>query len=223
LFTNLGKVYVIKAADIPAGGGFGEHVGKLLIMADGESLLAVTAPDPADSGAGAGQKTVEDDADSPEQIGLFEAESEDRSGSPNRGVLVTRRGYGFRFDYDTLREPTKRIGKRLVALKRGDDVVAVRPEDRDLVMVAADSGHALAFPVDQTVELSGPGLGVRFMKLAEDAAVVGLELFSATDELVFEIEGGATAVKAGSDIVTANRDGKGRRIFDKIGSLKRRV
>jgi DNA gyrase/topoisomerase IV subunit A len=90
-------------------------------------------------------------------------------------------------------------------------------------MVAADSGHALAFPVDQTVELSGPGLGVRFMKLAEDAAVVGLELFSATDELVFEIEGGATAVKAGSDIVTANRDGKGRRIFDKIGSLKRRV
>ncbi len=47
LFSNLGKVYVLKALDIPASSGFGEPLGSLLALADGESMVGFIAPNPA--------------------------------------------------------------------------------------------------------------------------------------------------------------------------------
>ncbi len=47
IFSNLGKVYVMRALDVPASMGFGEPIGSLLNFVDGEFVVGFIAPDPA--------------------------------------------------------------------------------------------------------------------------------------------------------------------------------
>ena len=64
---------------------------------------------------------------------------------PDTGVLITRNGKGFRFEYNVLTEITKRSGRRMVNLGKGDQVVTVKPVDGDLVAVASKEGQGAPF------------------------------------------------------------------------------
>ena len=139
-------------------------------------------------------KSTEDDSP---QYSLFASPDQDRTDSPDepasapvpvRGVLITRQGKGFRFDYGILREPTKRSGRKLVSLAQTDEVVAAIPEDAELVAIAVDSGKMLAFPVDQVPVLAGPGQGVRMIKVSPESQVVGLELINIGDSLQIQFK-----------------------------------
>jgi DNA gyrase/topoisomerase IV subunit A len=139
----------------------------------------------------------------------------------SRGILVTRRGQGFRFDYEILGEATKRIGRKFANLKGDDQVVAVRPEDGEMIAVASNSGNLLVFAVDQVPVLTGPGQGVRFIKLTSGSEVVAWEVVSRQDNLRIEPKKGKQQTLMVEDIPTANRATRGKPLWKGIVSMEK--
>jgi DNA gyrase/topoisomerase IV subunit A len=210
-------------------------VSSLFSLADGEFMVGFIVPDPARMQVAVEQVTPAEDQGLPEpeeekdQLS-FRFDSEEPQPSlaqtpsefvPTQGILVTRLGKGFRFDYDLLKEPTKRGGRKLVNLGSEDDVVSVIPVQRETVAVGADSGHVLAFAVDQVPVLAGPAGGVRMMKLQEEAVVVGLDVLSRDDSLRIQPVTGKEKILGPSDLPTANRATKGKRVCRGILMMER--
>ncbi|MCA1961624.1 MAG: DNA topoisomerase IV subunit A [Desulfomonile sp.] len=236
LFSNRGKVYVMRAFDIPATSGFGEPLGSILSLEDGEAMVGLIAPDPAveisaETGNGAAVSRRQSDPDSGDENVLQEALFEEfaekpsqpvrvESPAPQLGIIVTRSGKGFRFAYDALREPTKRIGRKMVNLQAGDEVAFVKPVEGSLVAVAADSGHVLVFPADQVPIIGSAAQGVRMIRLAGGAAVVGLETASVSDELRIQSAHGEERIVSIRELPQANRDGRGRPLYKGIQDME---
>jgi len=232
IFSNLGKMYVIRGLDVPATTGFGEAIGSLLSLADGEAVVGFIAPDPAEShrnGTESEQTAGTDDEAAPaeSQYSIFdqleipeENSSEPIPYGPTRAVLITRRGQGFRFDYDLLREPTKRVGRKLALLKGDDQVLAVKPEDAEFVAIAADTGKVLLFPADKVPVLAGPGQGVRMMGLASKGEVVAMELVHRHDQLVLRPRTGKEVSVAVQTIPLASRGTRGKTYCKTIAAME---
>jgi DNA gyrase subunit A len=234
IFTNLGKLYVIRAMDVPATTGFGEPLGNLLTLGDGESVVGLIAPDPAmtdSTGEAAGNSEEQISAKQDDHTGqqsLFDEflqpavpVQEPNSMRPSKGVLITRRGKGFRFDYEVLREPSKRAGRKMVHLREGDETVAVKPEDGSLVVVASDAGKALLFPMEQVPVLTVPVQGVRMIILKSGCNVVGLEVVNENHELEFKPKKGKDKTVAVTDMPNAKRGGMGKTYCSGIVSMER--
>ncbi|MBI4962995.1 MAG: DNA topoisomerase IV subunit A [Desulfomonile tiedjei] len=233
-FSNLGKVYVMRALDVPATTGFGEPIGSLLNLADGEFMVGFIAPDPAE---GTEPKTeTEELPDQTEAINMvrdpqytiFEVASPEASDAgkdvlsvASGGILVTRKGQGFRFDYDILRETSKRIGRKLVNLKGDDQILTVRPEDGEFIAAASNTGKILVFPVEQVPLLTGVGQGVRFIKLPAGSEVVALEVVNRQDELRIQPKKGKEATLVVGEIPTANRATQGKTYYSGILAMER--
>ncbi len=234
IFTNLGKVYVTRALEIPATTGFGEPLGSLLNMADGESVVGFVAPVPAEHPAceeRADQGEKSDHAETGEaedQFSLFqgtedgcETFSSTSIAAPGRGVLVTRGGKGFRFDFGMLREPSKRAGRKLVNLAGDDEVVTIRPEDGVLLAVASNTGKVLVFPVEQIPTLTGPGRGVRIISLKSGSSVVAVEVVGPGDALLVRPTQGKEKTVRVKSIPQANRATQGKDLFRGIDLMER--
>jgi DNA gyrase/topoisomerase IV subunit A len=227
IFSNLGKLYVVKALDVPATTGFGEPIGSLFNLVDGEFVVTIIAPDPVERDQG--PRTAEEDEDESGDAstgdelsqGILFDESEEavsmaapiQSQQPG-GILVTRLGQGFRFDYTMLREITKRIGRRLVNLKQDDEVVAVKSVDGELVAIGVDSGVVLVFPVEQVPVLTGPAQGVRMIRLASAGRVVALETVNVDDTLRVKTKRGKDRRFTVREISLGKRDTKGKPVGD---------
>jgi DNA gyrase/topoisomerase IV subunit A len=236
VFSNLGKVYVLRVLDLPSGGGFGEPIGKLLNLGDGEQVVGFIAPDPVlpVSCSALPEDASEEDVIACEdavQVALFR-DAEDSADEPNgasdmqpvavnRAVVVTRLGKGFRFEFEILREPTKRIGRKLLNLQDQDEVVAVRPEDRGLVAVAVSSGHVVIMPADDVPVMSGAAQGVRMVKIPADAGVVSLEVVDEHDNMTMRLSTGEERVLEAGDLVITRRGTAGKRYAPGIASLER--
>ena len=232
IITNLGKIYVMRALDIPATTGFGEPLGNLLSMADGECVVGFVAPDPANCIAHEDPTVQKSDNGEPQEEGdqcdLFHV-SEEACQSPSatlgdaecRGVLITREGKGFRFEFGILREPSKRAGRKLVNLVGEDEIVAVKPEDGTLLVVASNSGKVLVFPIEQVPTLTGPGQGVRIISLKSGASVVSAEVVSHGDALLFRPSQGKEKTLRVESIPQANRATQGKDLFRGIDHMER--
>ncbi len=234
LFSNLGKVYVVRAIDIPATTGFGEPLGSLLGFADGESVVGMIAPDPVRSETqepghmGTDQDSGGSEDEEQVQFEMFDVpapeEKEGEAGptvTMDRGVVMTRSGKGFRFDYEILREPTKRMGRKLVNLREGDETLGVIPETGSLLAVASDSGNILVFPLDQVPILSGPAQGVRIVKLKAGSTAVAFVMAKSEDTLEVKPKKGKLKVFAIGDLPTANRAGQGKTYCSGIVDMER--
>jgi DNA gyrase subunit A len=119
-----------------------------------------------------------------------------------------------------LREPTKRLGRKIAGLPEGAEVVAVRSGSEKLVAIAADNGLLLVFPTEQVSVLAGPGQGVRLIRLAQDARVVAVELVSVDDVLRIEPKKGKDKTVAVNQMPVANRATKGRRVSPSIRNVE---
>lgn len=223
IFSNAGKVYIMRAIEVPSSTGFGEPIGNLLRLTDGETVAGFIAPDPA--------KQVEPDPgfneptdgslsnQGPEQMGIFDLPGNDPQAGrgtnlsePSEAILVTRMGKGFRFDYEVLRETSKRGGRKLVALKDGDETLSVTAVDGTIVVIGTDGGNVLAFPVDQVPVLSGPGQGVRLMRLKEGSRVVSIQLCDPGDQIILRQKDGKDKTIPLNRIPCSNRGGQGKRL-----------
>jgi DNA gyrase subunit A len=234
IFTNFGKVYVIRALDVPATTGFGEPLGSILNLADGEYVVGMIAP-----GSGASEQPAVPDEHSTSvgdynygdlsQVSLFQVEEEEpefREKVPpvvGRAILVTKSGQGFRFDYNQIQEPTKRMGRRLVLLKKDDEVLTVKPESGNLAVIAADSGRLLVFALDQIPVLSGPGLGVRLMKLSPESRVIALETARSEDSVRILRKRGKEKIIKLQEIVLGQRASVGKENFPGMIGMERYV
>lgn len=228
IFTNLGKVYVIKAMDVPATTGFGEPLGNLFSIEDGETVVGFIAPDPVQAESVSEPAAAAADEDEASQQTLFEVlrtpeEPAHPTGPtvPSRGVVLTRHGKGFRFEYDLLREPSKRAGRRFVILASGDEVLAVKPEEGSLAAVASEDGNILIFPVDQVPVLTGPGQGVRMVKMKKGVYATALAIADADSSLRIVTRRGRTKILAVSGLRPANRAGQGKNQCSGIVAMER--
>jgi DNA gyrase subunit A len=195
VFTNRGKLYSIRATDIPATGGFGEPLSSMLRLDDGEIAICLMDPDPASDESTEPTpdpedlNTAEDTDTLIDQPSLFvDGRTEDLRGErtpENRfmAVLVTRKGKGFRFDTEALKEPTKRQGRKIVNLDKDDEVLAVRSAENEFILVADTRGYVLRFRLDQVPIMAGPARGVTFMKLPENVEIVDMALAKKEDQI----------------------------------------
>lgn len=232
IFSNAGKVYVMRAIDVPATTGFGEPIGNFLKLADGETVVGFVAPDPLNNQEPVSEfeSTLDERPgdQARDQLDMFSV-SEDATSlgdqpmgaGPHSAILVTRTGKGFGFDYELLRETSKRGGRKLATLKAGDETLTVIPVEGKLVVVAADSGNVVVFPVDQVPLLSGPGQGVRLMKLREGSEVVSLHTADPGDELLIRQKNGKEKTVTLHKIPLANRGGLGKKLCAGITVVER--
>jgi DNA gyrase/topoisomerase IV subunit A len=100
-------------------------------------------------------------------------------------------------------------------------VASVIPVQGETIAVAADSGHVLVFLVDQVPVLTGPAAGVRMIKLQTGAVVVGLEMLGVDDSLRIQPASGKEKLLGPSDLPTANRATKGKRVSRGILTMER--
>jgi DNA gyrase subunit A len=156
IFSSAGSCYVSRINDVPASTGHGEPVQKLFNFRDGERVVAamvVTGTGPSAVPAG------------------------------TLAIAVTKRGYGFRFNLDPLRELSTRAGRRFAKPAEGDEVVGVLPvRPKDVLCVLSARARALVCNADEAVELANPGRGVTMIKLDEEDAVMGFALGGRKDD-----------------------------------------
>jgi DNA gyrase subunit A len=138
-------------------------------------------------------------------------------------VLVTKRGQGFRFEYDLLREPTKRIGRKLVHLKGDDQVLMVRAEAAEFIAIAADTGKVLIFRTEKVPVLAGPGQGVRMIRLTAKGEVIAAELVNKEDRLVLYPRKGKQVDLALDTAFIGTRGTQGKLYCKTITSMERVV
>jgi DNA gyrase subunit A len=203
-FSNLGACYVMRIHDVPATTGYGDPVQKFFKMADGEKIIAVMSFDP--------------------RVLEVPAPAEGGEPLPPFAVAVTKKGLAFRFSLSAHREASTRAGRRYGRLNEGDEIVfvAVTNGDRDGVLAATSDGHALGVPASELALLSGVGKGSMFMKVDDDARVLGAVIaLGASDAIVVETTKGkemsityrsvlGKRAQAGSAIV--RRDGFARAV-----------
>ncbi|MGO8879059.1 MAG: DNA topoisomerase (ATP-hydrolyzing) subunit A [Desulfomonilaceae bacterium] len=235
VFTNRGKIYSVRSLDVPATGGFGEPLGSMLRLDDGEIAVALMAPEPT-------QDSVSDDIgphdefefnDEPnapiDQPSLFvDSRSEELENAAAKkrdaiAVLITRKAKGFRFDLESLKEPTKRLGRKLVNLEADDEVVAVKNAEAEFALVAESEGHILMFRLDHVPIMSGPARGVVSMKIREQAEVVGLEVVGKDDSISLIQNNGETNVIPVGEIRLSARGGRGKKVSTSIVGIERSV
>ncbi len=231
-FSNLGKLYVIKAADVPATSGFGDPVSSLVNLSDGELLVGMIAPDPvrlACPGDSVAPEEKDDDSDGldEDQPDLFRFTSASETSDslqeycPKFGYLVTKSGRGFRFDLDLTRETTKKIGKKIANLQESDQALAVKPVLGSFIIVGTSDGRMLAFDCDQVPVMSGVAQGVVLIKLTAHNHVTITETANLGDFLkVFGPDGQEMKLLVEKSLI-AKRAGRGKKIIDSFIQIDR--
>jgi DNA gyrase subunit A len=150
VFSSAGKVYVIKAFDLPSGAGFGEPVQHLFKFGDGERPISAmnfttitTGPPPAEG-------------EQPElALGSREVTA----------LTVSSHGVGFAFDLALFNSVTTRAGKKFAGVKAGDSIMGVDILDLQNVLFITSEGRAVVIAAKDIPILTGAGKGVKLVNV----------------------------------------------------------
>jgi DNA gyrase subunit A len=204
-FSNRGTCYVCRVNDIPASTGHGSPVQKLFKLDDGERIVRMLGFD---------SRVL----DVPE----FDPQTEEPQ--PPFVVAVSRSGSCMRCSLRPHREPSTRSGRRFMRAGEDDEVIYVGLyADAAKLACASRMGRALICEAHEVALLSGPGKGVRLIKLEEGDEVLGARLlYRPSDMLVVEKESGTELNISTRSYSVVSRGGKGYAMF-KRGTLSRVV
>ncbi len=152
IFSSSGKVYVIKAYDLPSGSGFGEPVQHLFKFGDGER--PITAMNLSTVFAGMPEK---EDAEKQPELAL----------TPNEVIALTvsSHGIGFAFDLAQFNSVTNRAGKKFAGVKAGDSIMGVAILDLPQVLFLTSEGKAVVIAAKHIPVLAGAGKGVKLVNV----------------------------------------------------------
>jgi len=161
IFSSVGKAYVIKAFDLPAGSGFGEPVQHLFKFGDGER--PVTAMNLTTLLSGAAEPSFAGE----EEKGKKREKKKEEAGKPATamGLSVSARGVGFKFDLSSFNAVTTRAGKKFAGVKPGDSIMGVDIIDLTHVLFLTSEGKAVVIAAKDVPLLSGAGKGVKLVNV----------------------------------------------------------
>lgn len=188
LFTNLGYMYSLRVSEFPSSSGYGSPVQKLLKFRDGERVVAtMCSPDDRES-------------EQEEQLSMFMEGGETL-------VLVSAKGVGFAYETDDI-TGIKRNGKRVMKLRKGDELMAVCLLDKKVAMFTR-KGSGLEISAKEIPERAQPAVGVALMGVRAGDKIVAAVSYtrSATVEIA-DTKGKVKSVKS-KDITSGRRGLKG--------------
>lgn len=143
IFTSLGNAFVMKILDLTSTSGYGDPAQKLFKFRDGEQIVyALTL------------KRGEEEKENPEELFFY-----------------TTKGYGFRLGVEHLAD-TKKSGKKLVKVSKGDTLGGVQVADKKLLVLISEQGYVISVLLSEIPLLSGAGKGVILQKLPKDDQLV---------------------------------------------------
>jgi len=152
VFSSVGKVYVIKGFDLPAGSGFGEPVQHLFKFGDGER--PVKAMNLATVFAG---PSAEEGKEKQPELALAPREV--------TAMTVSAHGVGFKFDLGQFNSVTTRAGKKFAGIKAGDSIMGVDILDLPNVLLLTSEGKAVVIAAKDIPLLTGAGKGVKLVNV----------------------------------------------------------
>jgi DNA gyrase subunit A len=152
VFSSAGKVYVVKAFDLPSGSGFGEPVQSLFKFGDGERPITAMNLTTVFTGSPAGEGK-----DQQPELALAPREVS--------ALTVSSGGIGFKFDLGPFNAVTTRAGKKFAGLKTGDSIMGVDIIDLPNVLFLTSEGKAIVVAAKDIPLLSGAGKGVRLVNV----------------------------------------------------------
>jgi len=158
VFSSAGKVYVIKAFDLPSGSGFGEPVQHLFKFGDGERPITALNLTTVLGGSAAPPEA--------EQKGTVRQQAElALSGGTVTALSVSAKGVGFKFDLSQFNSVTTRAGKKFAGVKAGDSIRGVDILDLPNVLFLTTEGKAVIVAAKDIPQLTGAGKGVRLVNV----------------------------------------------------------
>ncbi len=186
-FTNLGKVYSLKAYEVPEGSktSKGRAIINLLQLNQDEHATAVICL-PYEM---FGKKPTYTQTDEDDTVEETEQESTTDdfidAVSPNGYlVMVTKRGLIKKTPIDQFFNIMK-VGKRAITLDDGDELIKVeRSDGNDEILVASSNGKCIRFS-EMNIRAMGRGArGVRAMRIPEDATLVDMCVIKGNNEVL---------------------------------------
>jgi DNA gyrase subunit A len=238
-FTNMGRVYRIKAYELPeaARDARGQHVANLVAFQPDERIAGVLAIRDYDAAPylavatknGLVKKTRLTDYDSPRTGGLIAVNLRDGDeligarlvGPDDDILLVSRKGMSIRFHADDAAlRPMGRATSGVIGMRfrDGDELLALGVVRADsYVFTATSAGYAKRTPVDEWMVKGRGGLGIKAMRTTDGRGVlVGALIVGEGDELYAITAGGGvirTRVTQG-ELRPLGRDTMGVRLIN---------
>jgi len=192
LCSSDGVAYTLAIDQIPASSGYGEPLAKHVRMADGASIVAALSTD--------SRFTPVDETD------------DDASTLPHL-LIATAQGQVMKVSLSTFRPPSSRTGRKFCRLRKGDQVVHVELiRDHTTMFLATQQARIIHFALEEVPILSGPGIGVRGIKMAKDDVVLGAKLLTRPSDTLRVINNNETTLSFGQmKYNVTSRAGKGVR------------
>ena len=157
-FSSDGVAYTLSVDQIPPSSGYGEPLAKHVKLADGVSIVAALSTDP---------RFTPPDA------------QEDDAGTAPHLLVTTAHGQVMRVSLSTFRPPSTKSGRKYCRLGKEDRVVQVELiRDHQTTFIATRDARLIHFSLEEVPVLSGPGKGVRGIKIAAGDVVLGARLLS---------------------------------------------
>lgn len=179
-FTNFGRVYRLKAYEIPEYGrtAKGLPIVNLLKLEDGETIQTI-----------------------------INARKEETAGKPF--FFTTKQGIVKRTEVSEFNN-IRQNGLRALKLKEGDQLINVLlTSGQDDIIIGTHSGYSVRFNEASIRNMGRSATGVRGVKLREDDRVVGASRIQDNQEVLVITENGFGKRTSATDYPTKGRGGKG--------------
>jgi DNA gyrase subunit A len=218
-FTNFGRAYTVRIAELPSTTGYGDPIQKLFDFSDREKVVGVIsfdsrvlpepAPLPDASPSLFGKEEVEAPADDADVEGPYL-------------VSVSKHGQIVRVLASAFADASTRSGRLYMRLGKNDEALKVEAAaGNENVCIASRESYVLIFPLYQVSLFKGVAKGVRAIRLGSGDVVLGFTLSgSARDGLEVETSRGRKEIVRTTKFEVSNRGNRGRQIIRR-GTLKR--
>lgn len=189
-FSSDGVAYTLSIDQVPPSSGYGEPLAKHVRMGDGVSVVMAISTDP--------RFTPEDEVE------------DDASTLPHL-LIATAQGQVMRVSLSTFRPPSTKVGRKYCRLRKGDRVVHVELiTEHQTMFLATRMARIIHFSLDDVPVLSGPGKGVKGIRMESGDEVLGAKLLSRpSDTLRVQNSNGTTLSFGQMKYNVTSRGGKG--------------
>lgn len=199
-FTNLGKAYTMRVADITQTTGYGEPIGATFDFSDGESVVYVGSSDP---------RCI------PAVLDEVKESLDPKDPPPPWLIAMSRNGRVLRVPFSNFDNPSNRNGRTFMRLDDGDDRVvnASICVGHEVVSMITHKTFALLFPVREVNILSTYGKGVLAIRRSKGDHVLGFKLTTERmDGIAVETDRGREEVIRPNKYTITSRGNRGRQL-----------